>query len=439
MPRGTQVRIGDSTLTRFAGAIPLIKFINESLELPARLAAVVDCQGRSRIFAIHNVLLAFLVGSLIGVERLAHLEWLRGDAVLLKFLRMPAWPVRKVFSAALAGLSAEAVSRLKNLLTAFGMGSVDTSEGVVLDFDSSTIVSLGKQEGAFFGYCGKGRSRRRHPPRVASVAASRAVIHADYRDGSAITAQEAISFFSETVRRVRGVDPGCLPTLRADSGFWSVPMGGGLLEEGLPFVMSHPLHAAVKLMLCKATWKPLEEDPDIDLATLPGEWVGLDPRLRIVAVRRFVHDEKAPPQGKVIPNDPEWRYQALVTSMDWSPLDTWRFYNGRADCERVFKVAKGALGMNWLVSHDLTANNVAFLVRLLAFNVDVLFQQYLALRARSEGRPVLEMGLQSRQVRFYNGAGRWLREHNRWVLRIPDNARLAVLWSFHAPALLVRS
>lgn len=433
-----EVRADDPTLTSFAGLIPFIKFLDEVLEIPSRLALVVDYQGRKRTYAIHHVLASFLAGSVAGIRKLAHLEAAGGDAVLLKFLRMPSWPVRKVFSKALAGLDEGAVSRLRELLTAVGLWSVGHLEECVLDFDSSTIISFGQQEGAVFGYCGKGRNRRRHHPLVASIAETRAIVHADYRDGTAIDAAETIVFFGETVRRVRDRLAGCLTTIRADSGFWSRAVGKWLLQEGLPFVMALPLGAPVKLMLVKATWHTLEADPDIQLAIIPGVQLNLEPRLRVVAIRRFVHDPKAPPQGKRIDQEPKWRYQALITSLDWEAFDVWRFYNDRADCERIFKEAKGALGMSWLVSHDLTANNVAFLLRLLAYNADLLYQHHIEQRAHAEDRPVIRMGLQSRQHRFYRGPGRLLREHDRWVLRVPDCKWLRRLWVFHAPMLVVR-
>ena len=434
-----EVRADDSTLTSFAGAIPLIKFLNEVLEIPSRLSIVVDYRGRKRKHAIHHALFAFLVGSLMGIRKLAHLEATAGDAVLQKFLRLPSWPVRKVFSKALAGLSNDAVARLRDLVTTVGLWSVGPRDECVLDFDSSTIVSFGQQEGAVFGYCGKGRNRRRHHPLVASIAETRAVVHVDYRDGTAIDAKEIITFFEQTVRRVRDRLAGCIHTIRADSGFWSRAVGCWLLQEGLPFVMALPLGPAIKLMLVRAEWTTLDEDPDIQLTAITGALLGLDPRLRVVAIRRFVHDPKAPPQGKTIEQEPRWRYQALITSLDWEPLDVWRFYNGRADCERIFKTAKGALGMSWLVAHDLTANNVAFLLRLLAFNADLLYQRHIEQRARAEKRQVVRMGLQARQHRFYVGPGRLLREHDRWVLRVPDSRWLRRLWDFHAPMLVVRS
>ena len=433
------VRVDETSLTGFAGAIPLIRFLNNVIELPQRLFHVVNYDGRKRKYGIHLVLFAFVVGALIGVERLAHLEFLRGDAVLLKFLRLPAWPVRKVFANAVGSLSDQAVSGLQELLTSIGLWSLSDPNGVIIDFDSSAIVSFGQQEGAVFGYCGKGRNRRRHHPLVASVAATRVVVNAKYRDGSAIDALESISFFGETVARIRSRFSGCLPTIRADSGFWSNPMGKWLLEGHLPFVMSFPLGASLKLMLHCAAWKTLEDDPDIELATLKGEDLKLDPRLNVVVIRRFVHDPKAPPQGKVVETDPNWRYQALVTSMDWEPLDVWRFYNDRGDCERVFKVGKHALGMGCLISLNFRANTVAFLLRMLAFNVDLLFQRHTEERARELNRPTVKIGLQARQRQFYQGVARLLKYQDGWVLRVQESRFIKPLWNFYAEDLLSTS
>ena len=39
-------------MTSFAGLIPFIKFLDEVLEIPSRLALVVDYQGRKRTYAI---------------------------------------------------------------------------------------------------------------------------------------------------------------------------------------------------------------------------------------------------------------------------------------------------------------------------------------------------------------------------------------------------
>ena len=429
------VQFRETTLTRYAGAVPLLRFLNERLELPQRLAVAVPAVGRARRHPVHLVLYAFLVGALLGVEKLAHLEWLRGDCVVEKFLRLAAWPVRRVFSEALASVSDAGVVAVSKLVTALGLWSISGCTQAVLDFDSTVVVCFGTQEGAEFGYCGKGRNRRRHHPLVASVAETRAVVLAEYRDGSAIDEVEAIGFMKEAVARVREKVAGLI-TLRADSGFWSKAMGAWLLDAELPFTFVMPLYASLKLHLMTVQFHAaVHDDEDIELAEVPGSAMGYDSRLRIIVIRRRIHDPKAPPPGKVVNWDPDWRYQAIVTNTNWAPLDVWRFYNDRGDAERVFKTGKQALGLGWLVSHCLRANSVAFLLRLLAYNADLLFQQDADRRAEQAARPTLRIGLQARQHYFYQLAGRLLRVHNAWVLSLPRNARIEAIWAhYEVPA-----
>ena len=432
------VRADDGSLTRFAGLVPLARFANQRLELPALLREAVPTPGRRRTYPVHLVLYAFVMGALLGVQKLAHLDWLRGDAVVLKFLRLPSWPVRKVFSRALAGVSDRSLGRLQDLLTELGLRHVADQSSVVADFDSSAIVAFGQQEGALFGYSGRGRNRRRHHPLVASVAEGRTVFHMKYRDGSAFDAKQVIDFFTESLRRLRKRLPEATLSFRADSGFWSAKVGDWLLEQNLSFFFALRMTPNVKLMLPTVRFKPADpDDEDLQVGTLDGKSLGLDERLRVTVIRRRVHDPKAPPPGKVIQTSTDWRYQAILTNeKDWEPLDVWRFYNDRGDCERVFKTAKHGLGLSWLVAHGLRANTVAFLLRLVAFNVDQLFQADAEQRAHEEGRRELRCGLLFRQVRLFNTAGRLLREHGRWVLRVSDSDRLRRLWAFYAPDLL---
>ena len=431
-----EVRADDPNLTRLAGLVLSIRFMAEKLHLWEGLSWVADPTKGERKYKVHLLLFAFVVGALAGTWRLTHLEWLRGDAVVGKFLRLPAWPVRQVFARALASLSEEALQRLSLLVSALGLWPLLGTREVTIDLDSSVIVSFGEQEGAQFGYCGKGRNRRRHHPLVASVAGPRTVIHADYRDGSAIKDEETISFLEETLRRVHAALGDVAVTVRADSGFWSRAVGDWLLNRGLPFILVMPLRPGLKLMILNTTFRALDGDADVEVAEIGGQLLDLDERLRIAVIRRRVHDPKAPPQGKAIANDPNWRYQALVTARPEKPEEIWRMYNGRADCERVFKVAKHALGMSRLIGQKLNANHGAFLLRLLAYNADVLFQLDAEKKAKEAKRASVHLGLLARQRRFYNTAGRLLCASGRWLLRVAQNDRVQGLFAFYAPDLV---
>ncbi len=427
----------DPTLTAFAGAIPLIRFLSQKLNIVSRLSTLFKADGVRRIYPRHLILFAFMVGSLLGVHRLAHLEALRGDPVLLKFLRLPRWPVRKVFSSALATLNDRGRDQLCDLIADVGLEPVKNQTSAVIDVDSSSIISYGQQEGAVFGYSGKGRNRRRHHPLVASLAQTRTVIHADYRTGAAIKATEAIAFIDRAVAVLRSrLAAGAQLIVRADSGFWSKAMGEHLLAMNLPFTFVIPMHAGVKRMLRTSRWRCVDGDPDLQITSFSGERISLNGRLRIIGIRRRIRDVKSPPAGKTIAGCSRWRYQALVTSMEGVEEGLWRFYNDRADCERLFKVARGALGMGWLIGQKLRANETAFLLRLLAFNADQRFQLFAETQARADSRPPVSLGLIARQHRFYRTVGRLLKSQSRWLLRIGMGTRCEPLWDFYAPELV---
>jgi len=431
------VFISETTLTRFSGLVPVIRYLVEKLDIVTALFKIAPPDGKRRVFARHLVLFSFLVCSLAGVHRLAHIERLAGDAVLEKFLRLPRWPVRKVFSSALNGVTDRGIKALSDLIASIGLSPLVGKCRAVIDLDSSAIVTFGNQQGARFGYSGKGRNRRRHHPLVASVAEHRAVVLADYRDGSAIDAEEAKDFAQRALKVLRKfLCDGATVYLRADSGFWSKKFGAWLLDNSVPFVCTLPLQPKVKRTLIGTRWRGLDGDPDIQVAIVAGPRLGLDERLRVIGIRRRVLDPKEPPQGKKIDGCAGWRYQALVTVLDWAGEDVWRFYNGRADSERVFKVARNALGMGRLIGHSLRANETAFLLRLLAYNADLRFALAAEEAVESPPSQVAGLGLVARQRRFYQGAGRLVRCQGQWVLRVVDQFRVRQLWALYAPELL---
>lgn len=335
-------------------------------------------------------------------------------------------------------VNARGVGVIEEALGRIGLEPLVGARSAVIDLDPTAIVDYGSAEGGKFGYCGKGRNRRRHFPLVASIAETRTVVMAKYRDGSALTANEMLEFILATVARVRlylGVD--CQLFIRADSEFWCPRMGRALNAKKLSFVMASPMAAAIKLFLHQAQFAALTDDEDIQFASFEGDKVGFGEGVRIVVVRRRVQDTKAPPLGKKVDGFPRWRHQAIVTNqLDWDPVDVWRFYNGRADCERVFRVGKQTLALGHLVGHRLRANEVAFLLRLLAYNADARFQLHCESRARAAQRPVRRLGLEWRQFRFYNSPGRLLEHSDGLHLRVPANSFLAELWAFYAPELL---
>lgn len=427
------VQFDETTITRFAGLFPFFHFVEEHLDLGNRLR-VASHDDRSRVFfPIHHVFLAFMAASLVGVHKLAHLELLRHDRGLQKLSRLQRWPSRKVFATALDA-SDQTVQGLRSLLTDTGCSTISGEAPFVLDFDTTALLAFGEQEGTCFGFNGKGRNRRRYHPIVATIAETTAVVNADFRDGTAIKAEEYTDFILDSIKKVREHHKGPLNAVRADSGFFSHHFVREMTRNKIPFAVVLPMYQSLKLLVWKTQFNALEHDKDVELAVVPGPQLQLGEEARVVVVRRRIHDPKAPPLGKKVSGDAEWRYQAIATTLpeeEYAPYDVWNFYNHRAEVERVFRDGKGELGLDWLVSQQLRGNETAFLLRLLALNVDRLFHQHANHVAKGRGQKERRLGLGYRQTRLYTLPGRLMDHGGVWLLRLPPNQELASIFRFY--------
>lgn len=432
------VHLDDPTVTRFAGLIPFFLFAEKVLNLTNRLRDA-SSDSRNRVsFPIQHLFSAFIAASLAGVQKLAHLELLRHDRVFQKMVRLKAWPTRKVFANALDA-SDQTIQGVSGLLTNLGCSTIPKQQAYVLDFDTTALLAYGQQEGTCFGYNGKGRNRRRYHPIVAAIGETSAVVNASFRDGTALKAEEYGEFLLSTIEKTTACLAGPLTAIRADSGFWSRHLMQTLVDRKIPFAIVHPMYKPLQLLFWKMVFVPQPDDPDLELGVVPGKEMGLPEQVRVVIIRRRVHDPKEPPQGKKANGDPDWRYQAIATTLstDMPPVEVWRFYNHRAEIERVFRNGKQELGLGWLVSHSSRGNETAFLLRLLAMNVDILFNQSAQKRATERGEKVQEVGLGYRQTRLYNLAGRLVNRGGSWHLRLPPNRMIGSLIRFYAHTLQV--
>ncbi len=94
-----------------------------------------------------------------------------------------------------------------------------------------------------------------------------------------------------------------------------------------------------------------------------------------------------------------------------------------------------ALGMSRLIGQKLNANHGAFLLGLLAYNADTLFQLDAEEKAKEASHKTVRLGLLARQRRFYNTEGRLLCASGQWLSGVAQNERVEALFGFYAPDL----
>lgn len=322
--------------------------------------------------------LAFVHGLLGAARKLTHVAFLRRDPVTPELLGIKRVPSQSTLSRFFQGFTTAG----HNLacfqpLWRWGLERLSTRrEGHTLDLDSTRLIHPDShQEGVRVGYTKHGFRPCLHPL-LAVLAEVRLIAQLWLRSGNASCGSNVIAFFhalrDNLPRHVR------LKGVRADAGF-CLPELLALWEQvGLPYVVVAQLSEAIKnLVRADLRWSTTElAGTDVtEVFYQAHSW----PRPRRLVLIRHHVPERPEAGGKKLIEVPGYLFQALVTSLpsSTSPLDVWRYYNGRADCENVIKELQDGFAAESLCLQSFWATEAALSLATVTYNLTVLFQRHL--------------------------------------------------------------
>jgi hypothetical protein len=322
--------------------------------------------------------LAFMHGLLCDARKLTHVAYLRRDPVVPELLGVRRVASQSVLSRFFAGFDSAGTNlRCFRSLWRWCLERLPTvKEGYTLDLDSTSLLHEdGHQEGVAVGYTRLGLKPCLHPL-LAMLAEVRVVAQLWLRPGNASCGNNVTAFFLDLwenlPRHIR------LGGVRADSGF-CLPELLALWEQlELPYVvvaqLSHPIQ---RLLRSDLVWTQTEVK-GTEVAELMYQSLHWPHPRRLVLIRHQVAD-KDRPGGKKLIDVPGYLFQALVTSLPAAtrPLEVWRYYNGRADCENVIKELREGFALPTLCLKKFWATEAALSLAGLAYNLTVLFQRHL--------------------------------------------------------------
>lgn len=203
------------------------------------------------------------------------------------------------------------------------------------------------------------------------------------------------------------------------------------LLEGrqIPYIIAARLTQPLQRLLYQTNgWWALAPGLELnEISYCAGGWS--TPR-RLIVVRQSIKRREAP--GKTLSlfaDDPaiqDWRYSALVTSLELPMVEVWRTYRGRADCENRIKELKADFGLDAFNLRDFWATEAALGFAMLAYNLMSLFRQAV-LRSRVQHTLSTLHGL------VLTVGGSWHKDahQNRLILSVPRRKRawFSGLWA----------
>jgi len=315
-----------------------------------------------------DMAMQFIVTVLTGGSRFEHVERVREDEVVKQVVQArrfgSASSLTRYLGNFLPSQSEHMHVTLSSLIFKL-LGGVANSD--VLDLDSTVFQRYGKQEGSSKGYNPVRKGARSHHPLLAMLAKSKVIAHAWLRAGNASPHRGACEFMVELLSRLPKSFQ--IIAVRADSGFYSKGFMAMLEEHKLPYViaakMSQPF---ARWCAALSGWEQVDRDIEITEADYKSpRWRA--PR-RVIVVRKVIRRTSKDRLFEVV----DYKIQAFVTSKTDPPLEVWRFYFGRGDCENRIKELKNDFNAAGFCLQSFHGTEAAFRLICFTFNLVAIFK-----------------------------------------------------------------
>lgn len=323
--------------------------------------------------------LAFIHGVLTAARKLTHVAYLRRDPMVPELLGIARVPSQSSLSRFFQGFGAAG----QNLacfrpLWRWSMERLGSRPGgYTLDLDSTRLLHPDStQEGVRVGYTKHGMKPCLHPL-LAVLAEVRLVAQMWLRSGNASCGSNVVAFFQELWANLPAQVR--LRAVRGDAGFF-LPELLALWEElGLSYVVVAQLTEPLQNLIRRDVEWTTTELAGTEVAEVMYQARSWPVPRRLILVRHRIA-ERPEAGGKRLFELPGYKFQALVTSLSTPPLEVWRFYNGRADCENVIKELQDGFAAQSLCLDRFWATEAALCLATLTYNLAVLFQRHLGWR-----------------------------------------------------------
>jgi hypothetical protein len=364
---GKRVTISFSgqTLTHFGGLVLLQQFF-QRLGLRRLLTRSIRFNQRNNRYSLSESLLALIYPILLGLGRIESTRLLQHNGVFQYLTGLPVYPDPQTLRRFLVRFADAGVADFLNLHDRLRQQVVahrPAPSSLIFDLDSTVLTVYGHQEKAEVGFNPKQRGRPSYMPVLVVEGQTRDCWEAEYYPGNTHVSAVTIPLWEAACAKVppdvRGL------RVRADGAFYDHEIIEALEARQAGYAIVARMTRPLQQRVAAARYRQVGRTASLAEFTYhPHGWPG--PR-RFVAVRRPV------------PAEPSWQlslfqmgdyvYRVLVTNLELTPLNVWRFYNDRAEAELVIREMKEAYALGKIPTGDWEANRAYFQLVVFAYNL----------------------------------------------------------------------
>jgi hypothetical protein len=411
VPRRVAISFSGDSLTHFGG-IYLLQSFFKRLRLRKQLHHHLQFRQRNNRYTVAEEMLALIYPISLGLGRIETSHLLKHNGVFQYLTGLPTYPNPTTLRRFLLRMAPLALPKLRNLhdrllLSMIPRPSPPTK--VIFDLDSTVLTLYGKQEMARIGYNPQKWGRPSYHPLLCFNGITKDFWHGELRPGDTHTATGTVelleAIFVKLPPSVKVV------IIRADKGFYDHETIEHLESKKALFVIVAKLTAPVKRIISTLSYQVHPSGLETgEFMYQPTKWKH---EYRFVVVRRLISED--PSEQLTLFAMGKYSYQVVVTNMKLTPLNTWRFYNGRAAVELIIKELKGDYPLGKIPTKYFAANEAYFHTLLFSYNLINWFKR-LCLPTEFHN-----MTLKTLRARLLVIPGELIRPDNRPTLKLPAN------------------
>jgi hypothetical protein len=372
--------------------------------------------GKQVVYPMHAQMQLLIDAAVVGARRVFEFEWLATDPIF-EHLAGGAVPSVDTLYDDLRRFGPEELESLEALLAEQGLQLLRERqlERVTVDIDTTVTPLFGHQEGAVPGSNPRYHGRPSHHPILARIAETDTVFGARLRPGDTALGEADVEDVQQWLDRARqAAGSKALITVRIDAGGDCAALLGAIHQRKAFFVVkakqtANLLGAAMQVKHWHTVDLDADGKPSRQAALLDFQREDWPPGCyRVIAIRT---NERDSGRQVFLWDGLDLSVQFFVTNDTFSDIDDLaRSYDPRAGIEPLIGELKNGFGIGKASSTDFNANEAAFLLKLLAYN---LMRRWTAAEF-----PALAAWRSSwiRRLALFIPA-RLLRSGGRWIIR----------------------
>lgn len=385
------LRFEASGLTSFAG-LELVRRYFRTLDLPARMRRSFSGQLPTSDFGAASLVLLLLGLLISGGRRVGHVEYLKGDPLVLRLCGLKRLPTARTISRWLGRFTRRQVARLSRLNDELVTSSIRASgvRRLTVDVDGS-VVSTGLKVGwAQRGFNPHRRKVKSYYPITAYEAQTGQFLKVKNRPGNVHDGKASVGFLRSLIDQLRtDLGRGHLLEFRMDGAFFRQDVLTLLEAKGAEYAIKVPFLwwlELKELIRDRRRWKRVDGSVSCFEQQLDIEKWGLT--LRVVIYRKKVrHESRKNYQLDLFdPSDGHYEYSAVTTNKTLGGRALWHFMCGRGTHEKAYSELKSGFGFDSVPSLKYGANSAWQALSVIAFNLMRGFQSATVAEQRRTNR-----------------------------------------------------